>query len=87
VRLTAAPPSVSQLSVQCVILTISQPYRPPRPVIERALFVLLHDLCYNSAFAFAVCLLHNFRSNGIIEELKQTDELEPTEFHYTDVVL
>jgi hypothetical protein len=31
-RLTTSPPSLSQLSRQCVIFNISQPYRPPWPV-------------------------------------------------------
>jgi hypothetical protein len=38
VGLTTLPPSVSRLSRQCAILNISQPYRPPQPLTEMALF-------------------------------------------------
>jgi hypothetical protein len=43
VGLTALPPSVSRLFIQCGILNITQPYRPPRPVTGIALlyFTLL----------------------------------------------
>jgi hypothetical protein len=43
VGLTTLPPCVSQLFRHCGILSISQPYKPPRPVTGIALLLLLQD--------------------------------------------
>jgi hypothetical protein len=39
--MTTLPPSVSQLSGQCGVLNISQPYRPPQPITGIALLFLM----------------------------------------------
>jgi hypothetical protein len=44
--LTTLPPSMSQLSKQCGILNISQPYRPPWPVTGIA-FIFFYILAYH----------------------------------------
>jgi hypothetical protein len=44
VGMTTLPQSMSRLSRQCGILNISQPYRPPQPVMGIALLFLLSFL-------------------------------------------
>jgi hypothetical protein len=44
VELTTLPPSLSRLSRQCEILNTSQPYRPSRSVMGRALLFYFYDM-------------------------------------------
>jgi hypothetical protein len=49
VGLTTIPPSMSQLSRQCGILKISQPYSSPRPVTGITLLFLLFRMHYSDS--------------------------------------
>jgi hypothetical protein len=53
--LATLPPSVSRLCRQCVILNISQPYRPPRPVTGIALLYLTNIVGELRKLQFPVC--------------------------------
>jgi hypothetical protein len=50
VGLTTLPQSMSRLSMQCGILNISQPYRPPRPVMGIALLFLYISIPSSQAY-------------------------------------
>jgi hypothetical protein len=51
-RLTNLPPPLSQLTRQCGILNISQPYRPPRPATMALLIFSSDSHCHCSSFTF-----------------------------------
>jgi hypothetical protein len=66
IRLTTSLPSVSQLSTQCGVLNISQPYRPSRPVAGIAVpfYNTNSSICLSTSQQFcSMCLapssLHN----------------------------
>jgi hypothetical protein len=55
VRIRTSPPSVSRLPVHCGILNISQPNRPPCPVMRIAFFLSSLD-AEDDCFSFSVVL-------------------------------
>jgi hypothetical protein len=62
VRVTTSPTSESKLFRQCVILDVSQPYRPAWPVLGIAFFAFasggLHESLVNVIVEWAVTQLH-----------------------------
>jgi hypothetical protein len=50
--LTTLPPSMSRLSRQRVILNISQPYKPPRPITGIALLLLYNFITFHHSVTF-----------------------------------
>jgi hypothetical protein len=58
VRLTTLPSCVSRVSRQCGILNISQPYRPPRPVMGTALLYFTLQLWNKTAGFLKITVQH-----------------------------
>jgi hypothetical protein len=56
IRMITSPPSVSRLSRQCGILSISQPYRPPQSVTGIALLFYELYVCRTTEEVFSVCM-------------------------------
>jgi hypothetical protein len=75
VRLTTSPPSVSWLSRRFEILSISQPYRPPWPIMGVALLF------------FIIIYLFSWTANGVLPNGSDTAIRHTTQIHPSDCLV